>query len=95
MSKSTSFLIFLFLLFSRFAIADSSEELNSMENFIPGEEESLATVNNCVNVVTGSFFQVDHDLIVDGAEPLWSPVVMIAVIYSTVSTDLALARNIL
>lgn len=60
------FFLFLFQL----ARTDPGNEINSTENFISGDVESLATVNGCVNVVSGSFFQVDTDLVVDGPEPL-------------------------
>lgn len=65
-----SFLLFVFLFFFASLGADPSNEMNSTENFLSGDQESLSTVMNCVNVITGTFFQVDTDLIVDGPEPL-------------------------
>jgi len=67
MSRVLSFfLTFLFLIHCQLVNADLSNEINSTENFIRRDEESLATVNNCVNVITGIFFQVDTDLIIGG-----------------------------
>ncbi|MGA8165205.1 MAG: DUF6531 domain-containing protein, partial [Waddliaceae bacterium] len=70
MSKIVSILTLFLFFHCQLIDADSGDEINSIENFIPGEEESLATVNHCVNVISGSFFQVDHDLVVDGPQPL-------------------------
>ncbi len=64
-----SFLLVLCLFFNALN-ADPTSEINSPENFISGDQESLATVMGCVNVITGTFFQVETDLIVDGPERL-------------------------
>lgn len=70
MNKVSFLISFYLVLICTIIRAGPSNELNSAENFISGDQESLATVNGCVNVISGTFFQVDTDLTVDGPEPL-------------------------
>lgn len=40
------------------------------EDRLTAEAEPVSTVAGCVNVVSGDFFQIETDLIVEGVEPL-------------------------
>lgn len=45
-------------------------DLSTMEIKLSNECEPLATINDCVNIITGGFYQVENDLFVDSIEPI-------------------------
>ena len=64
-------LLSLLVLFLNFPIsAEQYENKEAQEYRLTAESEPLLTVANCVNVMSGDFFYVDNDLVVDRADPI-------------------------
>lgn len=63
-------LLFLLLLASTYLQADESEDISQLEISLSAECEPITTVADCVNVVSGHFFQIDHDLIGNTVDPI-------------------------
>ncbi len=61
--------LFLFAFFSLHADEDI-DDISQLEIVLSGECEPLTTVADCVNVVSGSFFQIEKDLVGNTIDPL-------------------------
>lgn len=61
----------LFLNFYGSGYADETpDDLSIREVSLPSESEPLAVVGGCVNVINGSYFQIETDLVSNNIEPL-------------------------